>query len=74
MANEANNGAINGSYGESSFPAQQSNGAPANPSQPEQPSKEEVAWYFVESYYTTMSRTPEKLYVCRQPLFGQVFY
>lgn len=26
-------------------------------------SKEEVAWYFVEQYYTTMSRNPEKLYV-----------
>lgn len=26
-------------------------------------SKEEVAWYFVESYYTTMSRTSEKLHV-----------
>ncbi|KAE9989926.1 hypothetical protein EG327_002113 [Venturia inaequalis] len=63
MANEGNNGSINGSYGEPSFSAQQSNGAPANSSQPEQPSKEEVAWYFVESYYTTMSRTPEKLYL-----------
>jgi uncharacterized membrane protein len=27
------------------------------------PSKEEVAWYFVEQYYTTMSRSPEKLYL-----------
>lgn len=62
----ANNGTTNGSYGEPSLPAQQPNGAPANSSQPEQPSKEEVAWYFVESYYTTMSRTPEKLYVCYQ--------
>lgn len=26
-------------------------------------SKEQVAWYFVESYYTTMSQTPEKLHV-----------
>jgi hypothetical protein len=25
--------------------------------------KEEVAWYFVEQYYTTLSRTPDKLYV-----------
>ena len=23
--------------------------------------KDQVAWYFVEQYYTTMSRTPEKL-------------
>jgi hypothetical protein len=28
-------------------------------------SKEQVAWYFVESYYTTMSQQPEKLHVCR---------
>lgn len=26
-------------------------------------SKEEVGWYFVEQYYTTLSRTPEKLHV-----------
>ena len=25
--------------------------------------KDEVGWYFVEQYYTTMSRNPEKLYV-----------
>jgi hypothetical protein len=30
-------------------------------------SKEQVAWYFVESYYTTMSQTPEKLHVCSLP-------
>jgi len=26
--------------------------------------KDEVGWYFVEQYYTTLSRNPEKLYVC----------
>jgi len=25
--------------------------------------KDEVGWYFVEQYYTTLSRNPEKLYV-----------
>lgn len=25
--------------------------------------KDEVGWYFVEQYYTTLSRTPEKLYL-----------
>lgn len=25
--------------------------------------KDEVGWYFVEQYYTTLSRQPEKLYV-----------
>ena len=39
--------------------------APASSSTPQQGeiSKEEVAWYFVEQYYTTMSRSPDKLYV-----------
>lgn len=27
--------------------------------------KDEVGWYFVEQYYTTLSRSPEKLYVSR---------
>lgn len=25
--------------------------------------KDEVGWYFVEQYYTTLSKTPDKLYV-----------
>jgi len=25
--------------------------------------KDEVGWYFVEQYYTTLSRTPDKLYL-----------
>ena len=29
-------------------------------------SKDEVGWYFVEQYYTTLSRNPEKLHVCIQ--------
>lgn len=32
------------------------------------PSKDEVGWYFVESYYTTLSKNPETLYV--RPLSG----
>lgn len=31
-------------------------------------SKEEVGWYFVEQYYTTLSRTPEKLHVSGLPV------
>lgn len=37
------------------------NNTPA-PAQPEI-SKDEVGWYFVEQYYTTLSRSPEKLYL-----------
>lgn len=34
--------------------------------------KDEVGWYFVEQYYTTLSRTPEKLFVCLPPFAGRV--
>ncbi len=27
--------------------------------------KDEVGWYFVEQYYTTLSKSPEKLHVSR---------
>lgn len=27
------------------------------------PPKDEVGWYFVEQYYTTLSKNPEKLHV-----------
>lgn len=40
--------------------------APANPPANEQKneiSKDEVGWFFVEQYYTTMSRSPEKLHL-----------
>jgi hypothetical protein len=29
-------------------------------------SKDEVGWYFVEQYYTTLSKSPEKLHVSVQ--------
>ena len=32
------------------------------------PSKDEVGWYFVEQYYTTLSKSPEKLHVCLYPI------
>jgi hypothetical protein len=30
-------------------------------------SKDEVGWYFVEQYYTTLSKAPEKLHVSYRP-------
>lgn len=37
---------------------------PSAPTQPQNDlSKDEVGWYFVEQYYTTLSRSPEKLYL-----------
>lgn len=45
----------------------------SNPSAPSQTNnsaadipKDEVGWYFVEQYYTTLSRSPEKVYVCEE--------
>lgn len=48
--------ATNGTHQEQA-PAAASEPAPATPS------KDEIGWYFVESYYTTLSKTPEKLHV-----------
>lgn len=45
-----------GASGPSSGNNNSSNGASDIP-------KEEVGWYFVEQYYTTLSRSPEKLFV-----------
>lgn len=42
-------------------PAQSSTPTNALPEQKNGISKDEVGWYFVEQYYTTMSRNPDKL-------------
>ena len=57
---QANNAYASQNYNQA--PAASSNSAPTSTAQPEIP-KDEVGWYFVEQYYTTLSRTPEKLYV-----------
>lgn len=36
------------------------------------PSKDEVGWYFVEQYYTTLSKNPSKLHVSSAPALGSV--
>ena len=64
---------INGNYapqayennyatGASNFtPSQQPTAQPAQ--QAAEVPKDEVGWYFVEQYYTTLSKSPERLYV-----------
>lgn len=37
--------------------------APTSEASETGPSKDEVGWYFVEQYYTTLSKNPEKLHV-----------
>jgi hypothetical protein len=57
MASSESSAPTNGNYAQDySQPAQQ---APAS----EIP-KDEVGWYFVEQYYTTLSKSPDRLYVC----------
>ncbi|KAK7189348.1 hypothetical protein DPSP01_012391 [Paraphaeosphaeria sporulosa] len=66
---------VNGSYAQQGYDGSNyANNAPsysASASQPAQSSntaaseipKDEVGWYFVEQYYTTLSRSPDKLYL-----------
>jgi hypothetical protein len=35
-------------------------------------SKDEVGWYFVEQYYTTLSKSPEKLHVGLKLTFSEI--
>jgi len=59
--NSQSNTQSNGDYNNNaSSTTAQTNGSSTNT--PEIP-KDEVGWYFVEQYYTTLSRSPEKLYV-----------
>jgi len=57
---------VNGNYGAASQNSSQSanltNGSSEQTSAP-QTGKDEVGWYFVEQYYTTMSRSPEKVHL-----------
>lgn len=73
---------VNGNYAHQGYDAVANNAAsyasqPATTSQPsnnasaDQIPKDEVGWYFVEQYYTTLSKTPDKLYV-RYPSFFRV--
>lgn len=53
-------------YHASVQPHQPSNASTPAPSQQESKNdipKDEVAWFFVEQYYTTLSRSPEKLHL-----------
>lgn len=67
---------VNGGYAQqgydgSNYAANNASSYSASGSQPNQSSstaaseipKDEVGWYFVEQYYTTLSRSPDKLYV-----------
>lgn len=42
---------------------QTQSGAPQQASATDSVPKDEVGWYFVEQYYTTLNKTPERLHV-----------
>ncbi|CAI6335743.1 unnamed protein product [Periconia digitata] len=65
---------VNGNYAPQGYDAVANNAAsysaqpaaasqPANNAPADQIPKDEVGWYFVEQYYTTLSKTPDKLYL-----------
>lgn len=53
-------------YGAAATPAAASPAAaPGSPGTTSGHSKDEVGWFFVEQYYTTMSKNPNKLHVSK---------
>lgn len=78
MASTESSGPVNGNYApqqyENSYSTGASNFTPSQQPTPSQPAqqaaaseipKDEVGWYFVEQYYTTLSKSPDRLYVSR---------
>jgi hypothetical protein len=73
MATAESSGPVNGNYGsqayENSYATGASNFTPSQQptAQPAQPAseiaKDEVGWYFVEQYYTTLSKSADRLFV-----------
>ncbi|KAL1992471.1 hypothetical protein VTN49DRAFT_4503 [Thermomyces lanuginosus] len=53
----------NASYNNHVAQSTTTNTAPAQENKQDEIPKDEVGWYFVEQYYTTMSRSPEKLHL-----------
>ncbi|KAL6712442.1 hypothetical protein ACN47E_000319 [Coniothyrium glycines] len=75
MASTESSGPINGTYAQQGYDNSYSTGA-SNFTPSQQPTtqsaqsapasevpKDEVGWYFVEQYYTTLSKSPERLYL-----------
>lgn len=78
MATTESAGPVNGNYAPQSYENSYSTGAsnftpsqqptasqPAQQAAASEIPKDEVGWYFVEQYYTTLSKTPDRLYVRR---------
>jgi hypothetical protein len=76
MASTESSGPVNGNYApqqyENSYSTGASNFTPSQQPTASQPAqqaaaseipKDEVGWYFVEQYYTTLSKSPDRLYL-----------
>lgn len=84
MATPESSGPVNGNFapqayensyatGASNFtPSQQPTAQPAQQAPANEIPKDEVGWYFVEQYYTTLSKSPDRLYVSRAESGGLV--
>ena len=82
MATAESSVPVNGSYAPQAYDATAPSYAPqaaqsqaSNNSSASEIPKDEVGWYFVEQYYTTLSKSPERLYVSppmRRPAYEPV--
>tara|TARA_R110002003_G_scaffold645_6_gene20973 strand:- start:16172 stop:16519 length:348 start_codon:yes stop_codon:yes gene_type:complete len=82
MATTESSGPVNGNYApqayENSYSTGASNFTPSQQPTASQPAqqaaaevpKDEVGWYFVEQYYTTLSKSPDRLYVSHTAPIG----
>jgi hypothetical protein len=76
-AYESNNYAAASSNNNSGYATSQQppSSQPANGASTSEIPKDEVGWYFVEQYYTTLSKSPDRLYVChpwREAVLGAI--
>lgn len=69
MATEAVNGMDYSQYSQpvelaASTPSHQASASQSSNAAPSQkPDPQEIGWYFVEQYYTTLSKTPDKIHL-----------
>lgn len=68
MATNESSVPVNGNYAQGydnyASSQQQTASQPAQQAPASEIPKDEVGWYFVEQYYTTLSKSPDRLYVC----------
>ena len=65
MATTESSAPTNGTYAQGYDSYQQTASQPEQQAPASEIPKDEVGWYFVEQYYTTLSKSPDRLYVSR---------